>query len=321
MRILLLAIVASLCACRSQREASPPSSSIPIGEGRLAVSGGSIWYRVSGSGQETPLVLLHGGPGLSSYYLKPLEAIGDDRVVVRYDQLGGGRSDSTADTTLFTIAHFVEELDSLRAALGITQWHVLGHSWGTILALEYYRAHPDRVTSLVFGSPVFDFPAYTQRARQLVSSLSDSSQRAIASAEKAGHFESPAFEAAVNEFYAQHVFRRPVQADLDSSLATFNLQIYNYMQGPSEFTITGTLKDYNATAFLPRIDVPVLLTVGEFDSVGPDLVRQHAAMIPGAKVELLAGAAHLTTWDARDENVRVVREFLRAADAKAASAP
>src|SRR3954471_11206565 len=108
----LLALVMALACTRA-------GPSVPRGEGRLAVPGGSIWYRVSGVGSGTPVVLLHGGPGLSSFYLKPFEELGDERIVVRYDQLGGGKSDTTSDTTLFTIDHFVTELDSLRSHLGV----------------------------------------------------------------------------------------------------------------------------------------------------------------------------------------------------------
>jgi proline iminopeptidase len=310
-RFAVFGVLMAVVACSGERRTG---TQVATGEARLAVPGGTIWYKVSGTGAGTPLVLLHGGPGFSSYYLKPFDDLGDDRQVVRYDQLGGGKSDPTSDTALFNIGHFVTELDSLRAQLGFPTWHVLGHSWGTILALEYYRAHPDRVASLTFGSPVFDIPAYERRARQLVSTLSDSAQRAIRTAETAGRYDSPAYQNAINEFYALYVFRHPVPADLDSTFASFNQGIYNYMQGPSEFTITGTLKQYDATAFLPRIAVPALVTVGEFDEVGPELVREHATRIPGARFEVLAGSAHITSWDARDANVRVVRGFLRAAD-------
>ena len=287
---------------------------IPHGESRLAVPGGHIWYRVTGTEHGTPVVLLHGGPGFSSYYLKPLEALGGERVVVRYDQLGSGKSDSLTDTTTFTIRHFVNELDLLRAHLGIAKWHIFGHSWGTILALEYYRAHPDRVSSLVFGSPVFDLPAYERRANQLVATLSDSSQRAVKRALASRNYDAPDYQNAVSEFWGRYVFSRPVGEDLDSSLATFNTRLYEYMQGPSEFTITGTLRTYDAKPFLPEISVPTLVTAGEFDEVGPEIARAHAALIPGARFELVLDAAHITTWDAPEATVRLVRDFLHAAD-------
>lgn len=309
----LLLIAPLLAACGGE----PPARSMVVGEGQLAVPGGSIWYTVSGTGEGTPLVLLHGGPGFPSYYLKPFEALGDDRPVVRYDQLGAGKSGATTDTTLFTVPHFVAELDSLRAALGVSRWDVLGHSWGSILAVEYYHAHPDRVRALVLASPVLDIPAFEQRARSLVSTLSDSGQKAIAAAEASGDYSSPGYQAAMNEFYGLYVWRHPQQPDLDSAMAQFNQAVYNYMQGPSEFTITGTLKTWTALPWLGTIAVPTLFTVGEFDEVGPDLVRQHATLIPGARYELLAGSAHLTPWDAREANVRVVREFLRVVDSMA----
>jgi proline iminopeptidase len=290
------------------------------GESRLAVPGGSIWYKVTGTGAGIPVVLLHGGPGFSSFYLKPLEALGDDRSVIRYDQLGGGKSDPISDPTLFTIPHFVEELDSLRSHLGIERWHVLGHSWGTILAFEYYRAHPERVVSLTFGSPVFDIPAYEHRARELLATLPDSLRRAVVRSEALGAYDSPDYQNAINAFYALYVFRHPVKADLDSTFATMNQAIYGYMQGPSEFTITGTLKDYVVTDSLVTVKVPTLLTVGEFDEVGPELVRGFAARIPGARFEQLAGAAHITSWDAPDAMIAAVRGFLRSADSGAATA-
>ena len=318
-RAILTLLVAGV-ACRGDRSRSP-AAPLAVGESRLAVPGGSIWYRVTGTGTGTPLVLLHGGPGFSSFYLKAFEDLGDDRPVIRYDQLGGGKSDKITDTALFNIPHFVRELDSLRAHLGVSSWHVLGHSWGTILALEYYRAYPEHVASLTFGSPVFDIPAYERRARQLVTTLSDSAQRAIRQGEAARKYDSPPYQNAINEFYGLYLFRHPVQADLDSSFASFNQGIYVYMQGPSEFTITGTLKWYDVTSFLPHIAVPTLVTVGEFDEVGPELVRGHAARIPGARFDVLAGSARMTPWDARDASVRLVREFLRAADSTRSAKP
>ena len=298
-------------SCVKQEE---PLKPLPISEGRLAVHGGSIWYKISGTAKGTPLVLLHGGPGFSTFYLKPFEDLGDDRQVARYDQLGGGKSDKIADTTLFTIEHFVKELDSLRTHLGVRQWHVLGHSWGTILALEYYRAHPNRVASLVLGGAVLDVPAFERHVRSLLPTLSKSAQRAVKKAEASGKYDDPEYEKAINEFYALYVFRHPVQADLDSSVATFNQDIYVYMQGPSEFTITGTLKNYDVTSYLPQVKVPTLFTVGEFDEVGPEIVRSFAAKTPGARFVQYAGASHITTWDARDEDVKTVREFLRSVD-------
>lgn len=311
-----LALALAVTACRQPVRVACGAALSP-GEAKLAVDGGNIWYKVTGMGRGTPLILLHGGPGYSSFYLKPFEALGDDRPVVRYDQLGGGKSDRVTDTTLFTIAHFVRELDSLRAHLGCDRVHLYGHSWGTILAVEYYRAHPEHVASLGLGSAALDIPAWERNARRLVATLSDSAQRAIRTREAEHNFEAADYRAAIDEFYGKYVWRHPVMADLDSLTRTASAAIYGYMQGPSEFTITGTLKGYDVTPELGTIRVPTLYTVGEFDEADPATVRHFAALTPGARVAVLAGAAHLTPWDAPEENVGVVREFLRVADSAA----
>lgn len=312
-----LILLLALAACGGERPGPPPQAALHEGEAKLAVPGGNIWYRITGAGPGLPVVLVHGGPGFSSFYLKPFEDLGGDRPVIRYDQLGGGKSDRISDTTMFTIDHFVRELDSLRAALGIPQWHVLGSSWGTIVGVEYYRAHPDRVASLILSGPALDIPAYEKSARRWLATLPDSLQETVRKAEAAKDYKSAGYQAAMNAFYSQYVFRRPVAADLDSLFATVNEGIYNYMQGPSEFTITGTLKYYDATSFLPRIAVPTFFTTGQYDEVGPEVARRFADLVPGARYVSFPDAAHITMWDARDENVRVVREFLRSVDSAA----
>jgi len=293
------------------------ADALGAGEARLAVDGGQIWYKKTGSGTGTPVILLHGGPGFSSFYLKPLEALGDDRVVVRYDQLGGGRSGPLTDTSKMTIAHFVNELDSLRASLGYDKVHVVGHSWGTILGYEYYKAHPEHVVSLTLASAALDIPTWEKNARKLVTTLSDSSQRAIKLREVEKKFDAPDYQAAINEFYGKYVWRHPVEADLDSTMKTANEAIYNYMQGPSEFTITGTLKQYDATPLLKTVKVPVLFTVGAFDEADPPTVKRHAQMTPGAKYAVIPDAAHIVQWDNPDETNRVVRDFLKSVDSSA----
>lgn len=314
-------------AAIAERETKPSTkpiaaadTSLPAGEGRLAVDGGRIWYKVSGTGQGTPVILLHGGPGYSSYYLKPLEALGADRPVVRYDQLGGGKSDGLTDTTKMTIAHFVAELDSLRSHLGYAKVHLVGHSWGTILALEYYRAHPDRVASLTLASPALNVPAWEAHARALEKTLSDSARRAIRIADSTGKFDAPAYQSALSEFYGRYVWLHPVKVDQDSMMAQVNEQIYDYMQGPSEFTITGTLKKYDATPFLRHVAVPTLFTVGDVDEANPALVRRQAKLVPHATVAVIPHAAHMTTWDNPDAMVAAVRAHLAKADSLA-SAP
>ena len=314
--MLAVALASLAAACGEGKRAAPdtPAKSEPAaatspalgpGEAYLAVPDGRIWYKKTGAGAGTPVILLHGGPGYNSFYLKPLEALGDDRPVIRYDQLGGGRSGPMTDTSLMTIPHFVRELDSLRAALGYDRIHLLGHSWGTILAFEYYRAHPEHVVSLTLGSAALDIPTWERNARRLVGTLSDSAQRAIRVREAEQKFDAPDYQRALEEFYGKYVWRHPVDADLDSTIKT---------------AISGTLKTYDVTHLLPTIKVPTLYTVGQYDEADPPTIRRFASMTPGATVEVIPGAAHITTWDNSEVMVRVVRRFLRKVDAGGARA-
>lgn len=313
----VLIIGATLMSCVGPRSDVMSTTARLVTDGsRLAVDGGEVWYRVTGTGRGTPVVLLHGGPGFSSYYLKSLEALGDERLVVRYDQLGGGKSDRITDTTKFNIAHFVQELEALRKHLGLHRVHLYGHSWGTILGVEYYRAHPEHVVSLTLGSAALDMPTWERNARALLATLPDSMQTAVRVREAEENYEAPDYQAAINEFYGRYVWRQPVLADLDSSMASFNQAIYIYMQGPSEFTITGTLKEYDAKPFLKDIRVPTLYTVGEFDEANPEIIREFARLTPGSRVTVIPGAAHITSWDNPVANLDAVRTFLREVDAR-----
>ena len=191
--------------------------SIHTGERKPKVDGGEIWYKVSGLGTQTPIVLLHGGPGYSSFYLKPLEEIGDDRQVVRYDQLGSGKSDFVQDSSLFTIDHFVENLDSLRRSLNIESWNVLGHSWGTILAYEYYLKYPASVKALIFGSPCLNLVAWEKSTNQLLKTLPDSLRQAVVVADPLGKYDDPLYEKAINMFYDKYLWgSNYIEEEVDS---------------------------------------------------------------------------------------------------------
>ncbi|MFN2601871.1 MAG: proline iminopeptidase-family hydrolase [Gemmatimonadaceae bacterium] len=315
-----------LAACSGKKPAATDSvtatakdtsrGSLLPGEAFLPVDGGKIWYRVVGSGTAMPAVLLHGGPGFGSYFMKPLEQLSNDRPIVRYDQLGGGASDRLTDTTKMTIAHFVAELDSLRSHLGYNKVHLIGHSWGTILALEYYRVHPEHVASLTLASPAFDVPAWEKNARELEKTLPDSSRKAIQVREAEKKYDAPDYQAALTEFYGKYVWRHPDSVNLDSTFKTVSEPVYNYMEGPSEFTITGTLKTYDATPFLKNVKVPVLYTVGEFDEANPAIVKRFASMTPGSRYFVIPGSGHISEWDNPEAMNKMIRDFLKDVDGR-----
>lgn len=309
-----LILGACLVSCVEATPSRESYSEILTDSARLDVEGGSIWYRVTGNGAGTPVILLHGGPGFSSYYLKAMEALGTERPVIRFDQLGSGKSDTTTDTTLFTIQNFVRQLDALRSHLGLERFHLYGHSWGTMLGIEYYQAYPEAVESLVLASAALDARAWEQHARELLTTLPDSMVQAVQLREAEGAYDAPDYQAALDEFYSRYVWLRPVAADLDSTFATFNPAIYGYMWGPSEFTVTGTLGDFDATPMLGDLTVPVLYTVGEFDEANPETITRFGELTPDSRVVVIPDAAHITSWDNPEADVEAVRAFLREVD-------
>lgn len=316
---ILSALSVAVLACGGEKAPEPnanetASAALPAGEAYLAVEGGKIWYKVSGTGTATPVILLHGGPGYASFYMKPMEALSDERPVVRYDQLGQGKSDATSDTTLFTIARYVSELEALRAHLAHDKVHVVGHSWGTNLALEYYRAHPARVASLTLMSAALDTRAWEENTRNLIATLSDSSQKALAAGEAAQKYDSKEYQAANAEFMTKYVARQLGGPDFDSTMATMGLPVYTYMWGPSEYTVTGKLKTYDGTAFLREVKVPTLFTVGSAEQADTETIKKHAAMTPGATVAVIPNAGHLTMADNLEGTLKPIRDFLRRVD-------
>jgi proline iminopeptidase len=301
--LLLLAVTATACAA--------PKGLEP-GEGYIDVPGGRVWYRIVGGGTATPLLVLHGGPGAPSYYLKPFSALADERPVIFYDQLGAGHSDPITDTTLLTVDRFVAELAAVREALGLEEVHLLGHSWGTMLATDYLLTQPAGVRSVIFASPAISIPRWLADADTLLMTMPDSIQQAVASHEADGTFDAPEYQAAMIAYYQQFLARKlPWSADIDSTFSQLSTMVYGRMWGPSEFTATGTLQDYDRTDRLGEITIPTLFTTGEYDEARPVTVEFYRSLVPGAELAIVAGAAHLTMQDEPEENVRIVREFLR----------
>lgn len=314
MRSVSLAIALSLtaAACSNPRDLS---KELKPGSGFIQVPGGRVWYNVVGTGHRTPLLVLHGGPGGSSYYLKPLGALGDDRPVIFYDQLGGGHSDKPADSTLWTMERFVQEVTAVREALGLERVHIMGHSFGTLILADYLKMKPKGVRSAIFASPVLDVPGYIQDVAGLLKQFPDSTQRTIADAEKNGTTNSQAYQSAMMSFYQAHLARNlPWSPDLDSTITQLNPGPYVYMQGPSEFTITGTLKNYNQTASLKDIKVPTLFMAGQYDEVVPSRAQSFQKMTPGSKLEIVPGAAHMMMQDQPTVVVHILRDWFRSVE-------
>ena len=311
---ILVLIVGIPCTAPSAVAKSPK---LQPGEGFVQVTGGKVWYRVVGTGEKTPLLLLHGGPGAPSYYLERLAALSDERPVVFYDQLGCGRSDRPHDTSLWTMERYIDELKRVREQLGLKRVHVLGHSWGSMLAIDYLLTKPPGVQSVILAGPVASVPRYMRDAQALRARLPADVQATMARHEAAGTLDSDEYQQAVMVFYKQYLSRSdPWPPELEKTFAEFGAESYNTVQGPNEFTVTGWIKDYDRTPRLGELKLPVLFTAGRYDEITPDQAAWYQSLVPGSKLVIFENSAHMTMLDEPDRYVAVVREFLASHDRK-----
>jgi len=251
-----------------------------------------------GGGTRTPLLLLHGGPGAPSYYLNPLAKLGDERPVIFCDQLGAGRADKPTDITLWRVERFIQELSELRRALGLEQVHILGHSWGTMLAADYMLTKPAGVRSLILASPALSIRRWLEDAETLKGTLPQSVQDAIARHQSAGTFDSPEYQSAMMEYYKRYLCRRdPWPDDVNKTLEELGQSVYRTMWKPSEFTAIGSLRTYERPVQLKTLNLPVLFTAGRYDEATPGTTAYYQSLIPGAKLKIFQNSARLTMQD------------------------
>jgi len=283
-------------------------------EGRIGVRGGEVWYRMEGGGDATPLLLLHGGPGAGSATFEPLFALADERPVIAYDQLGAGRSDRPEDDSLWRLERFVEEIDAVRRGLGLDRIHLLGHSWGGFLALEYALGRPAGLASLCLCSAAAGTPEFEREVRRLVGELPAEVRATLARHEAAGTTHEAEYFAAVMRFMQRHICRLDPWPEMLLEFDPMESAPYRVMWGENEFTITGNLRTWDRGARLGEVRVPALVTCGRHDEATPACARTLARGIPGARLHVFERSAHMTFLEQPEEFVRVVREFLRAVD-------
>lgn len=285
----------------------------PETEGFIQVEGGKVWYKITGADKPgTPLLVLHGGPGIPHDYLEPLEALADERPVIFYDQLGCGNSDHPADTSLWNLDRFVRELATVRKELGLRKVHILGQSWGSMLAVEYMiKEKPSGIKSLIFSGPCMSTKLWISDQKKWIAAMPDSIQQAINEGERNGNYSSKAYKDALGYFYSKHVcLMDPWPECMLRAVGKMNLDIYAQMWGPSEFTSTGSLKDYDNTDNLGKLKVPVLWTCGEFDEATPASTEMFKTKTPGSQIHVFAGTSHAHHLEKEEEYIRVVRDFI-----------
>ena len=307
-------------------ESQPVLPNTPIKEGRVSFNGLSTWYQVTGSPQSDgiPIILLHGGPGYPSFSMEPMEVLAkSNRAVVRYDQIGCGKSslkDIPHDSSMFVVELFVRELETLIAELDLEEYVLLGHSWGGMLAIEFALTQPAGLRGLILYSTLASIVEFRVATEKLVATLPEEIQATIRRSRITNDTESPEFKVAEHEYNRRFVCRLDPLPDCvqlsEAALASDN-QVYKVMAGGSEFDSGGAmtpLENWDVRPRLKEISVPTLCISGEFDEATPEVMGTLANGISGAEWFLVPGASHSSHLETPDLFYPVVEDFLNDLD-------
>lgn len=264
-----------------------------------------------------PLVILHGGPGFAHDYLRSLAALADltGRTVVHYDQYGCGRSTHTpeAPAESWTTQLFVDEYHAVVAALGLGEHHILGQSWGGMLGAEIAVRRPEGLVSLMICNSPAAMPLWSEAADALRAQLPADIRGALEHYEAAGAYDAPEYIAASHEYDRRHVVRLPdVPQDYLDSVAQMEADptVYHTMNGPNEFHVIGSLRDWSIVERLDRIAVPTLVLAGEFDEAQPIVWRPFVERIPNVREVVVPDASHCTHLEKPQEFRDIITGFL-----------
>lgn len=293
----------------------------PTTEGTIAFRDHSTWYRVTGDlrpdAEQAPLVVLHGGPGAAhDYTLTMANLARDGRAVIHYDQLGCGRSSHLPDAPadFWTPELFVDELRTVVETLGISErFHLLGQSWGGMLAPEVVLADDTGVCSLTICDSPASMPLWLEAATLLRERLPPEVQETLSRHEEAGTTDSQEYATAMRAFYDRHVCRVvPNPPEVTASFAQIEAEptVYHTMNGPSEFHVVGSLKEWSVVDRLDGIHVPTLVVAGRHDEAMPLVWEPFVERIPGARSHVFAESSHMPHVEEPEEFLRVVGGFL-----------
>jgi proline iminopeptidase len=280
-----------------------------------------VWVKRIGNNPQLRVLLLHGGPGATHQYLEAcdsfLPAAGIEYYY--YDQLCSGFSDRPDQPSLWELDRFVDEVEQVRAALGLERdnFVLYGHSWGGILAMEYALTHQEHLRGLVISNMMASVPAYNEYAEQVLMPRMDQAALAeIKDLEANGHTENARYmELLVEHHYVHHVLRMPAEDwpdPVQRDFAHLNMAIYVAMQGPSELGISADAKlaHWDRTTELASIEVPTLVIGAEHDTMDPAHMRMMAGRLPRGRYLYCPDGSHLAMYDDQQVYFAGLTDFL-----------
>ncbi|MEO6447240.1 MAG: proline iminopeptidase-family hydrolase [Gemmatimonadaceae bacterium] len=283
-----------------------------------------VWTKRTGNNPTIKVLLLHGGPGMTHEYFEAFDSYfpGVGIEYYYYDQLGSHFSDQPKAPELWEVDRFVDEVEQVRQALGLdsTNFYLLGHSWGGILALEYALQHQRHLKGLVISNMVASIPAYNTYAEQVLMPAMDQKVLAeVKALEAKKDYGNPRYmELLIPNHYQEHVLRMPPEEWPDPVQRAFkhvNADIYIPMQGPSELGASGKLAKWDRTGDLAKITVPTLAIGAGHDTMDPKAMEQMATQVKRGRYLFLPDGSHMSMYDDQARYFEGLIKFLRDVDA------
>jgi proline iminopeptidase len=280
-------------------------------ESSIKLPWGNIWYKTVGDPSNPPLLVLHGGPGYPSDYLWNLDKLANEYFVVYYDQLGCGRSDRNDDPEYWTTEYFVKELSEVINYLHLNNVHLLGHSWGSMLATDYLLIQTKEIKSVIFASPCISASLWEKATARYLDELPNGLGDLIRTYERTGDTKAAEYKAARHLYHTTHECRiNPEPENVRASNLGFNPKMYRYMWGPNEYTVSGTLKDYDRSNRLREISIPALFTCGRYDGASPEAVSYYQSQLPGSELTIFEHSSHMPHLEEEGKYLECLGEFL-----------
>ncbi len=278
----------------------------------------NVWTKRVGNNPKTKVLLLNGGPGCTHEYFECLESYFPKEGIefIYYDQLACGNSDNPKDTSLYDLDRYVEEVEQLRVALHLdkTNFYLLGHSWGGILAMQYALKYQNNLKGLIISNMMADCPKYGKYADEvLAKQMNPAVLDSIRTIEKKGDFKNPRYMQLLQaNYYSQHICRLPQYPEpVSRSFKKMNNELYTIMQGPSEFGISGKLTNWDVSSELKNIHVPTLVIGATYDTMDPEYMQWMSTQIPKGQFLLCKNGSHMCMYDDQQTYMAGLIKFLK----------
>lgn len=272
-----------------------------------------VWTKKVGTGP-IPVLTLHGGPGCTHEYFECFEDFLPQHGIqfFYYDQLGSAYSDQPNDPSLWTVERFCEEVEQVRVALGLENFYLYGHSWGGMLGIEYALKYQQHLKGLIISNMTASIPSYVASINELRRQLPSSVIQTLEKYEATASYTAPEYEATLlKHVYSKHLCRLdPWPEPLMRMFRHLSTQVYNTMQGPNEFVVNGTFKDWDRWNDLSSITVPTLISGAQFDTMKVTDIERMGTLIPRSRVAICQRGSHCAMYDDQEAYFHDLLQFI-----------